>query len=128
MINMPILCQYGVFIVSGNKSGTLVYLLHVIYFFIYVFWESSSSASASSLAPIRRKEGGPRKMRWQGVATPGPTHRVSVGVAHSLRLPLQSHTDPLRRLPPAPLPRALLRGRQMMMMVQTLQKMGVVDV
>ena len=52
-------------------------------------------------------QGAPRKMRRQGAATPGPTHRVSVGCAPSLRLPRQSHTAPLRRFPPAPLPSAL---------------------
>jgi hypothetical protein len=40
-----------------------------------------------------------RKMRRQGAATPGPTHRVSVGCAPSLRLPGQPRTAPLRRLP-----------------------------
>jgi hypothetical protein len=30
----------------------------------------------------------------QGAATPGPTHRMSVGYAPSLRLPRQSHTAP----------------------------------
>ena len=46
-------------------------------------------------------------MQLQGAATPGSTHRVSVGCAPSLRLPRQPHTAPLRRLPPAPLPSAL---------------------
>jgi hypothetical protein len=39
-------------------------------------------------------------MRRQGAATPGATHRVSVGVAPSIRLPRQPRTAPLRRLPP----------------------------
>jgi hypothetical protein len=52
-------------------------------------------------------QGAPRKMQRQGAATPGSTHRVSVGCAPSLRLPRQPHTAPLRRLPPAPLPSAL---------------------
>ena len=46
-----------------------------------------------------RTQGAPRKMRRQGAATPGPTHRVSVGCAPSLRLPGQPRTAPLRRLP-----------------------------
>jgi hypothetical protein len=54
-------------------------------------------------------QGAPRKMQRQGAATPGSTHRVSVGCAPSLRLPRQPHTAPLRRLPPAPLPSALRR-------------------
>ena len=45
-------------------------------------------------------QGAPRKMRRQGAATPGATHRVSVGVAPSIRLPRQPRTAPLRRLPP----------------------------
>ena len=52
-------------------------------------------------------QGAPRKMQRQGAATPGSTHRVSVGCAPSLRLPRQPQTAPLRRLPPAPLPSAL---------------------
>ena len=52
-------------------------------------------------------QGAPRKMQRQGAATPGSTHRVSVGCAPSLRLPRQPQTAPLRRLPPAPLPIAL---------------------
>jgi hypothetical protein len=44
-------------------------------------------------------------MRRQGAATPGPTHRMSAGCVPSLRLPRQSHTAPLRRLQPAPLPK-----------------------
>ena len=47
-----------------------------------------------------RTQGAPRKMRRQGAATPGATHRVSVGVAPSIRLPRQPRTAPLRRLPP----------------------------
>ena len=39
-------------------------------------------------------------MRRQGAATPGATHRVSVRVALSIRLPRQPRTAPLRRLPP----------------------------
>ena len=54
-------------------------------------------------------QGAPRKMQRQGAATPGSTHRVSVGCAPSLRLPRQPHTAPLRRLPPAPLRSALRR-------------------
>ena len=46
-------------------------------------------------------QGAPRKMQRQGAATPGSTHRVSVGCAPSLRLPRQPQTAPLRRLPPA---------------------------
>ncbi len=57
-------------------------------------------------------QGAPRKMRRQGAATPGPTHRVSVGCAPSLRLPRQSHTSPLRYFPPAPMPSAA-RDRKM---------------
>jgi hypothetical protein len=45
-------------------------------------------------------QGAPRKMRRQGAATPGATHRVSVGGAPSLRLPRQPHTALLKRLPP----------------------------
>ena len=45
-------------------------------------------------------QGAPRKMRRQGAATPEATHRVSVGVAPSIRLPRQPRTAPLRRLPP----------------------------
>ena len=45
-------------------------------------------------------QGAPRKMRRQGAATPGATHRVSVGCAPSLRLPRQPSTTPLKRLPP----------------------------
>ena len=57
-------------------------------------------------------------MQRQGAATPGSTHRVSVGCAPSLRLPRQPHTAPLRRLPPAPLPSALRRKSVMIIMVQ----------
>jgi hypothetical protein len=45
-------------------------------------------------------QGAPRKMRRQGAATPGATHRMSVGCAPSIRLPRQPRTAPLRRLPP----------------------------
>jgi hypothetical protein len=48
-------------------------------------------------------QGAPWKIRRQGAATASATHRVSVGCAPSLRLPRQSHTAPLNRLPPAPL-------------------------
>jgi hypothetical protein len=57
-------------------------------------------------------QGAPRKMRQQGAATPEPAHRVSMGVLTSLRLPLQSHTAPLKRLPPHRSPwRRQFRGR-----------------
>ena len=69
---------------------------------------SSNSRAPTAAANLGREhqtalegtQGAPRKMRRQGAATPGATHRVSVGVAPSIRLPRQPRTAPLRRLPP----------------------------
>ena len=69
---------------------------------------SSNSRAPTAAANLGREhqtalegtQGAPRKMRRQGAATPGATHRVSVGGAPSVRLPRQPHTAPLKRLRP----------------------------
>jgi hypothetical protein len=63
-------------------------------------------------------QGALRKMRRQGAATPGASHRVSVGGAPSLCLPRPPHTAPLRRLPPAPPPCALVSSPEKVITVQ----------
>ena len=67
-----------------------------------VIWHPGPMAGAAAGESTLggRTQGAPRKMRRQGAATPGATHRVSVGVAPSIRLPRQPRTAPLRRLPP----------------------------
>ena len=57
-------------------------------------------------------------MRRQGAATPGAPHRVSVGGAPSLCLPRLPRTAPLRRLPPAPPPCALVSSPEKVITVQ----------
>ena len=85
-----------------------------------------SAAPGAAPPPARRHDGAwdgstqgaLRKMRRQGVATPGAPHRVSVGGAPSLCLPRPPHTAPLRRLPPAPPPCALVSSPEKVITVQ----------
>ena len=85
-----------------------------------------SAAPGAAPPPARRHDGAwdgstqgaLQKMRRQGAVTPGAPHRVSVGGAPSHCLPRPPHTAPLRRLPPAPPPCALVSSPEKVITVQ----------